>query len=121
MKKRKVDQKRLARDLGSEIRGHVSAEGGYFGALQLAETVRRHFRRPARGGRSRDPRWDAKRLLPVRTRTLRRLERLAKQVSELADHRVEPLQVAAILVERDLDRLGDEEIARAVLADVDTR
>lgn len=119
MKKRRIDQKRLARDLGSEIRGHVSAGGGYFGALQVAEEVRRHFQRPKHGGRSRDPRWTAKRLLPVRNDTLRRLEKLARQVSELADRRVEPLQVAAILVERDLERFGDEEIARAVLADAD--
>ena len=51
-----------------------------------------------------------KRLIPVRPETLARLERLAVEVSELVDYRVEPLQVAALLIERDLESLSREEL-----------
>ena len=86
----------------------MTAKAGYFGALQLAEAVRRRFRPPARGGRARDRGWTMKRLIPVRPETLARLERLAVQVGELVDYRVEPMQVAALLLERDLESLREE-------------
>ncbi len=114
MKARKLDHKALARRLGSTVRGKVAAEAGYFGAVQVAEEVRRRFSTPAGGGRARDPRWTTKRLLPVRPETLARLEVLARRVSRLVHHRVEPLQIAAVLVERDLAHLNAKELADAV-------
>lgn len=113
MKARKLDHARLSRNLGSRIRGRVTAKAGYFGALQLAESVRRRFRPPVGGGRARDRGWTMKRLIPVRPETLVRLERLAIEVSDLVDYRVEPLQVAALLIERDLESLSDEELVEA--------
>lgn len=62
-------------DHRSTIRGRVTARPGYFGALQLAESVRQRFRPPAGGGRARDRGWTMKRLIPVRPETLARLER----------------------------------------------
>jgi hypothetical protein len=52
--------------------------------------------------------------MPVRPETLTRLQALAVQVSEIVEFRVEPLQIAALLVERDLDRLDDQEVVEAV-------
>ena len=103
MKPKKLDHERLSRNLGSTIRGPVPAGSGYFGALQLAESVRERFRPPAGGGRARDRGWTMKRLIPVKPETLVRLERLAAEVSDLVDYRVEPLQVAALMIEHDLE------------------
>jgi len=111
---RKLNHEELARNLGSRVRGRVAAGPGFFGALQLAEEVRRRFKAPPGGGRARDPRWTTKRLMPVRPETLSRLVALAEQVSRLVQHRVEPLQVAAVLVERDLEAFSDKELAHAV-------
>jgi hypothetical protein len=113
MKAKRLDQRQLSANLGSTIRGRVTAKAGYFGALELAESVRRSFKPPAGGGRARDRRWTMKRLIPVRPETLARLEKLADAVSELVDHRVEPLQVAALLIERDLEQGSEEELVRA--------
>ena len=44
-----------------------------------------------------------KRLIPVRPETLASLEKLAAEVSGLVEHRVEPLQVAALMIERYLE------------------
>jgi hypothetical protein len=52
--------------------------------------------------------------MPVRPETLKRLQALAAQVSEIVEFRVEPLQIAALLVERDLDRLDDRAVVEAV-------
>ncbi len=114
MKARKIDHTQLSRGLGSTIRGRTSAKPGFFGALQLAESVRRRFRAPARGGRARDPHWTIKRLIPVKPETLARLEKLAHEVSDLVEYRVEPLQVAAVLIERDLEHMSEEELVEAV-------
>ena len=40
----KLDMERIAKTLGAERRGKVSARGGYFGALQLAAEVAARFR-----------------------------------------------------------------------------
>ena len=39
-----LDTERIAKALGAERRGTVSARGGYFGALQLAAEVAARFR-----------------------------------------------------------------------------
>lgn len=114
MKRAKISHAQLAKNLGSRVSGRVKAGAGYFGALQVAEEVHRRFKAAVGGGRARDPRWTLKRLMPVRPETLTRLQALAAQVSEIVEFRVEPLQVAALLVERDLDRLDDREVVEAV-------
>lgn len=104
MKLNKLDHTDLARNLGSEIRGRVSAKSGYFGVLQIAEEVRRRLKPSAAGGRATDPRWPLRRLIPIRPQTLARLQDLANEVSQLVDYRVKPLQLAAVLIERDLQQ-----------------
>ena len=47
-----LDPEKIARTLGAERRGTVSAGGGFFGALQVAEEVRTRFRGPVKGGRA---------------------------------------------------------------------
>ena len=42
MKTKKLDQRQLSANLGSTIRGRVTAEAGYFGALQLAGSVAKY-------------------------------------------------------------------------------
>jgi hypothetical protein len=79
MKKMKMDK--IAKRLGAERRGKISATGGYFGAAQLAEEVATRFQVPAGGGRSTDPSWDKKRLVPLASDTLKSLEKLAKEIS----------------------------------------
>src|SRR5713226_5249505 len=102
MTRAKISHARLAKNLGSQVSGRVRAGAGYFGALQVADEVRRRFRAAVGGGRARDPQWTLKRLMPVRPETLTRLQALAAQISEIVEFRVEPLQIAALLVERDL-------------------
>ena len=68
--KRRLDMDKIARRLGAERRGKVSAKGGYFGALQVLADVEAMFRVPARGGRPTDPRWTERRLVPLAPQTL---------------------------------------------------
>ena len=85
---------RIARDLGAERRGKVSAAGGYFGALQLAAEVAARFRAPEGGGRPTDPSWNEQRLVRLSTTTLEQLAQLAENAH------ASPMQVAALLLEQ---------------------
>jgi hypothetical protein len=89
-----LDMDRIAKELGAQRRGKVSARGGYFGALQLAAEVAARFRVPDGGGRPTDPSWSEQRLVRLSPQTLEQLEKLAEQA------RASPMQVAAILLER---------------------
>ena len=89
-----LDMERIARELGAERRGKVSAGGGYFGALQLAAEVASRFRLPEGGGGPTDPSWSEQRLVRLSPQTLEYLEKLAEQTQ------ASPMQVAAILLER---------------------
>lgn len=116
MKPRRIDQAKLAKNLGSKPKGTITPKPGYLGAVQLAHEVRRRFRTPTTGGRGRDPGWTAKRLMPVRRETLARLQELARVVSQIVEYRVEPLQVAALIVEREMALWGDREDLGEVVA-----
>ena len=100
MKKIKMDK--IAKRLGAERRGKISATGGYFGAAQLAEEVATRFQVPAGGGRSTDPSWDKKRLVPLASDTLKSLEKLAKD----GQVRVEPMQLAGLMLEKLVELVG---------------
>ena len=89
-----LDLDRIAKGLGAERGGKVSAAGGYFGALQLAAEVTSRFRVPEGGGRPTDPAWSEQRLVRLTPKTLKRLEQLAEQTH------ASPMQVAAILLEK---------------------
>ena len=68
--KPQLDMKKIARGLGAERRGKVPATSGYFGAMQLVADIDARFRVPVGGGRSTDPRWTERRLVPLAPRTL---------------------------------------------------
>lgn len=99
MSEKDLDIDRIARRLGGEPKGEVPAGHGFFGALELLAEVRSRFQTPSNGGRSTDPAWDERRLVPLASPTLARLERLAAGVSRARGHEVSAMQVAAILLE----------------------
>ena len=115
MKRRAREHPKRARKLGSQPRGRVPTRSSYFGTLELAGEVRRPFKSPAGGGRATDPGWTAKRLIPMRPRTLALLEEVAKDVSRSVRGRVEPLQLAALIIEWHLAASGRSQEAREAL------
>jgi hypothetical protein len=95
-----VDKDKIAKALGAEPRGSVSAGAGYFGALGLAADISARLRTPSAGGRPTDPSWTERRLLPLTPATLSRLEELAARLRERTGAEVQPLQLAAVLMEK---------------------
>ncbi len=112
--KMQLDMDRIAARLGAQRRGKVSAPGGYFGALQLLAEIETRFRVPTGGGRPTDPRWTERRLVPLAPRTLERLEALTAKVRQREGIRVEPMQLAALLLEKTTERLSEEEVGEVV-------
>jgi len=109
MKKGRLDMGKIAKGLAAERRGRISSSAGYFGALQLLEEIEGRFRVPGGGGRPTDPRWSERRLVPLAPRTLARLERIAAKVRQRGGVSVEPMQLAALLLERTTDQLSEAE------------
>jgi len=112
--KTQLDMDKIARGLGAERRGKVTASGGYFGAMQLLADIEARFRVPAGGGRPTDPRWTERRLVPLAARTLERLEELTTKVREHGGVSLEPMQLAALLLERTAEELSADEAERLV-------
>ena len=98
-----MDMERIAKALGAERRGKVSARGGYFGALQLAAEVAARFRVPEGGGRATDPSWSEQRLVRLSPKTLEQLVKLAEQ------SHASPMQVAALLLEGTVQAVVNQE------------
>ena len=111
---RRVDIEKIAQRLGARRRGMQAAKGGAFGALQLVADVKTRFKIPKGGGRPTDPAWTERRVLPLAEETLSRLEKLAKRVGEVENVHVEPMQVAAVILERTLERMSDEDAGKLV-------
>jgi hypothetical protein len=107
--KTQLDMDKIAKGLGAERRGKVAASGGYFGAMQLLANIQARFRVPSGGGRPTDPAWTERRLLPLAPRTLKRLEEIAAQVREHGGANLEPMQLAALLVEKTTEQLSEDE------------
>ena len=110
-----LDMEKIAKGLGAERRGKVSATGGYFGAMQFLADIEARFRVPAGGGRPTDPRWTERRLVPLAPRTLARLEELTAKIREHGGLNVEPMQLAALLLEKTSKRLSEDEAEELVL------
>jgi hypothetical protein len=104
----KWDPDEIARRLGAKRRGTVVAGGGYLGAMQLLADVETRFRAPKGGGRSTDPSWTKTRLVRLAPRTLDRLQVLAERVRAQSGVRLEPMQLAALLIEDATDRLDED-------------
>lgn len=107
--RRGLDMDKIAKALGGERQGKVSATGGYFGALQLLADIEARFRVPSGGGRATDPNWTERRLVPLAPRTLARLEELAAKIREQSQVAIEPMQLAGLLLERTTAQISDEE------------
>jgi len=105
---------KIARGLGAERRGKVSATGGYFGAMQLLADVEARFRTPEGGGRPTDPRWTERRLVPLAPETLERLEEISSKVRGHGGVNVEPMQLAALLLEKTARLLSETEAEELV-------
>jgi len=112
--KTQLDMDKIAKGLGAERRGKVGAAGGYFGAMQLLADVEAQFRVPVGGGRRTDPRWTERRLLPLAPKTLKRLEELTAKVREHGGGNVEPMQLAALLLEKTTEQLSEGEAEELV-------
>src|SRR5262245_7088861 len=110
--KMQLDMDRIAKGLGVKRKGKVDASGGYFGAMQLLADVEARFRVPAGGGRPTDPQWTERRLVPLAPQTLKRLEKLSAKVREHRGMSVEPMQLAALLLEKSIELLKEEEVEK---------
>jgi len=110
-----LDMDKIAAALGARRRGKVSARGGYFAAMQLLADVESRFRVPAGGGRQTDPRWTERRLVPLAPCTLERLEAISARVRERDGMNVEPMQLAALLLEKATEQVSDNEAEALVL------
>jgi hypothetical protein len=107
---------KIARGLSAERRGKVSVTSGYFGAMHLLADIEARFRVPAGGGRATDPDWTERRLLPLAPRTLKRLEAITEGVRARSGVSVEPMQLAALLLEKTTEQLNEEEVRDLVSA-----
>jgi len=110
----RVDIDKIAQGLGAQRRGVQEAKSGYFGAMQLVADVKTRFKTPKGGGRATDPAWTQRRILPLADQTLGRLEKLAKKVRAAEDVRIEPMQLAALILERTLESLTDEDTEKLI-------
>lgn len=107
--KTQLDMDKIAKGLGANRRGRVTATGGYFGAMQLLVDVEARFRVPSGGGRPTDPGWTERRLLPLAPRTLKKLEEIAAKLRERGGVNVEPMQLAALLLEKTAEQISQVE------------
>ena len=112
--KTQLDMDKIARALGAERRGKITASGGYFGAMQLLADIEERFRVPSGGGRPTDPRWTERLLVPLAPRTLERLEQIAAKIREHGGVSVEPMQLAALLLEKTTEDLSEGEAKKLV-------
>jgi hypothetical protein len=121
--KTRLDMEKIAKGLGAGAvrRGKASASAGYFGALQLLADVEARFRIPARGGRPTDPRWTEWRLVPLAPRTLERLEEITAKIRSHGAVNLEPMQLAALLLERTTEQLSGDEAEELVEAALSRR
>jgi hypothetical protein len=106
--KTQLDMDKIAKGLGAERREKVAPGGGYFGAMQLLADIKGRFRVPSGGGRPTDPSWTERRLLPLAPRTLKKLEEISAKVREHGIA-VEPMQLAALLIEKTAEQLSEDE------------
>jgi len=112
--KKQLDMAKIAKALGAERRGKVTAKGGYFGAIGLLADVEARFRVPEGGGRPTDPQWTERRLVALAPETLRRLANLAAKVRKRGGVQLEPMQLAALLLEKTTEQLSEGDAKKPV-------
>ena len=104
--KAKLNIDRIAKGLGAEPMGKVRSSGGFFGAMQVVSDIKARLKVPEGGGRPTDPEWTERRVLPLRRRTLERLEKITAKIRGSSGIKIEVMQLAALLVEKDVERLS---------------
>lgn len=77
--------------------------------MQLAADIQTRLRVPPRGGRATDPAWTERRLIPMTSPTLKRIEELVQRIREEQNVSVEPMQLAAILLERTVESIEEQD------------
>jgi hypothetical protein len=107
--KTRLNFNKIARGLGAQRRGSVNSSGGYFGAMELLSDLEVCFRVPVNGGRATDPGWTERRLVPFAPKTLKRLEALTRRIREQGGTKLEPMQIAGLLLEKTLERITESE------------
>jgi hypothetical protein len=107
--KARLDIDKIAKDLAAERRWKAAATGGYFGPMQLLADIEARFRVPITGGWPRDPAWTERRLVPIAPQTLKRLVEIAAKVREHSGVKLGPMQLAALLIEKMVEQLSEEE------------
>ena len=112
--KMQLNMDKIASGLGAERQGRVAATGGYFGAMQLLADIEARFRVPPGGGRPTDPAWTERRLVPLAPRTLKKLEEIAAKVRKHGGANLEPMQLAALLIEKTTEKLSEEDAENLV-------
>jgi hypothetical protein len=112
--KTKLDMDKIAKGLGAERRGKLVASGGYFGAMQLLADIEARFRVPSGGGRPTDRGWTERRLVPLAPRTLKKLEEITAKIREYGRANLEPMQLAALLLEKTTDQLSEHEAEKLI-------
>ena len=104
-----LDMNKIAKGLRAQRRGKATASGGYFGAMQVLSDVQARFRVPRGGGRPTDPSWTERRLVPLAPRTLKRLEEITAKVRARGSANLEPMQLAALLLEKTAEQISETE------------
>jgi hypothetical protein len=112
--KTQLDLNKIAKALRAHRRGRTSSSSGYFGAMQLLADVEARFRIPPGGGRPTDPNWTERRLVPLAPRTLKRLEEIAAKVRQRGSANLEPMQLAALLLEKTTEQISEAEAEELV-------
>jgi hypothetical protein len=82
--KTQLDMDKIAKGLGTERRGQITSTGT-------------------------GPRWTERRLLPLAPQTLKRLEELTAKVRKHGGGNVEPMQLAALLLDKTTKQLSENE------------
>lgn len=105
---KKEEKARIAEALGASRVVELGTRkiGGPLDLLALREEFGRRLR--SSGGRPTDPDWTVTRQVPFKDESWARLQSLASEVGATG-RRVGPAQVAALLIERSLEELEDEQ------------
>jgi hypothetical protein len=83
--------------------------GRIFRRAAVAGGHRGSIPRAGRVGRPTDPHWTERRLVPLAPRTLARLEAITTKLRERSSVNVEPMQLAALLLEKTTEQLSEAE------------
>ena len=106
-----VDRAKVARYLGAEPEGRLEGGWGPLAAAVWALEVAERLRPPVGGGQPTDPSWNERRLVPLKRETLDKLNQMAAALREKTGTNVQPLQIAAAVIERFAGELNVEEVS----------